>query len=237
MKPYQLVPIQECHEPLVEIPLQFARETPHPYLRLSAPYSNCSPYYLRQGVLNRLLQAQVELRRVQPNWNIQIFDAYRPIAVQRYMVNYTFEQLLRAKNLTATSLSADQHQALLQEVYQFWAEPSQDPSKPPPHSTGAAIDLTLVDQTGTPIEMGSPIDELSPRSYPDYYATLEPDLELGVSAKPSQIHQNRLLLRQVMKATGFEQHPNEWWHFSYGDQLWAWLAGQPSACYGNLTGS
>jgi len=237
MKPYQLVPIQECHEPLVEIPPQFARETPHPYLRLSAPYSNCSPYYLRQGVLNRLLQAQVELRRVQPNWNIQIFDAYRPIAVQRYMVNYTFEQMLRAKNLTATSLSADQHQALLQEVYQFWAEPSQDPRKPPPHSTGAAIDLTLVDQTGTPIEMGSPIDELSPRSYPDYYATLEPDLELGVSAKQAQmVHQNRLLLRQSMKAAGFEQHPNEWWHFSYGDQLWAWLASQPSACYGNLTG-
>ncbi|MEO1402022.1 MAG: D-alanyl-D-alanine dipeptidase, partial [Cyanobacteria bacterium J06635_1] len=22
---------------------------------------------------------------------------------------------------------------------------------------------------------------------------------------------------------GFGQHPNEWWHFSYGDQLWAWL--------------
>ena len=25
-----------------------------------------------------------------------------------------------------------------------------------------------------------------------------------------------------MTKFGFAQHPNEWWHFSYGDQLWAW---------------
>ncbi|MFM7652374.1 MAG: D-alanyl-D-alanine dipeptidase, partial [Vulcanococcus sp.] len=35
---------------------------------------------------------------------------------------------------------------------------------------------------------------------------------------------------------GFEQHPNEWWHFSYGDQLWAWRAGQDVACYGRWLG-
>jgi D-alanyl-D-alanine dipeptidase len=103
MKPYQLVPIQECHEPLVEIPPQFARETPHPYLRLSAPYSNCSPYYLRQGVLNRLLQAQVELRQVQPDWNIQIFDAYRPIPVQQFMVKRVTIDCLSAANNTSNS--------------------------------------------------------------------------------------------------------------------------------------
>jgi len=238
MKPYQLVPIQECYEPLVEIPPQIARETPHPYLQLSAPYGEQSPYYLRQRVLEKLLQAQAELRRVQPDWNIQIFDAYRPIAVQRYMVNHTFEQMLQAKNLLATSLSAERHQALLQEVYQFWAEPSLDPETPPPHSTGAALDVTLVDQIGTPIEMGSPIDELSPRSHPDYYSA--PDLAsdstrdsaLESSLEEQTFHQNRLLLRQSMKSAGFEQHPNEWWHFSYGDQLWAWSAGQPIAYYG-----
>jgi zinc D-Ala-D-Ala dipeptidase len=237
MKPYQLVTIQECDEPLVEISCcHFARETPHPYLKLSAPYGERSPYYLRQGVLEKLLLAQIALRRVQPDWNIQIFDAYRPIAVQQYMVSHTFEQLLQAQNLIDASLSPEQRQALLQEVYQFWAEPSLDPATPPPHSTGAAVDVTLVDAAGVPVEMGSPIDEMSPRSYPDHYAALK--------SEPDRIfHQNRLLLRQSMAWAGFEQHPNEWWHFSYGDQLWAWLVGQrqvsqkpinqPIARYGN----
>ena len=31
---------------------------------------------------------------------------------------------------------------------------------------------------------------------------------------------------------GFVQHPNEWWHFSYGDQLWSWLSKQGNAIYG-----
>jgi D-alanyl-D-alanine dipeptidase len=35
-----------------------------------------------------------------------------------------------------------------------------------------------------------------------------------------------------MEVAGFAQHPNEWWHFSHGDQLWAWRLGHPSAHYG-----
>ena len=30
----------------------------------------------------------------------------------------------------------------------------------------------------------------------------------------------------------FVQHPNEWWHFSYGDQLWAWTNQNRKAIYG-----
>jgi D-alanyl-D-alanine dipeptidase len=26
-----------------------------------------------------------------------------------------------------------------------------------------------------------------------------------------------------MVSAGFQQHPNEWWHFSYGDQMWCYL--------------
>jgi D-alanyl-D-alanine dipeptidase len=35
-----------------------------------------------------------------------------------------------------------------------------------------------------------------------------------------------------MLEAGFAQHPNEWWHFSHGDQLWAWRTGQTQAIYG-----
>jgi len=26
-----------------------------------------------------------------------------------------------------------------------------------------------------------------------------------------------------MEEGGFLRHPGEWWHFSQGDQMWAWL--------------
>ncbi|MEL7144577.1 MAG: M15 family metallopeptidase, partial [Cyanobacteria bacterium J06573_11] len=38
-------------------------------------------------------------------------------------------------------------------------------------------------------------------------------------------HHHRSLLAEVMVGVGFRQHPNEWWHFSAGDQLWAWQEG------------
>jgi zinc D-Ala-D-Ala dipeptidase len=214
MKPYQKIPIVECGEPLVSIPLeQFAVESPHPYEKLGAPYGNTSPYHLRESVIAALIAAQTKLQQRRPNW---IFDAYRPIAVQQFMVDHTFAQVIQAEKLNPETLSDDQRDAIWQEVYKLWAVPSLNPMTPPPHSTGAAVDLTLVDATGQTVDMGSAIDELSPRSHPDYYAN-QPE-------KP--YHEHRQLLRDVMYSAGFCRHPNEWWHFSLGDQMWAWLCYQ-----------
>ena len=44
----------------------------------------------------------------------------------------------------------------------------------------------------------------------------------------------RNLLKEIMTAFEFVQHPNEWWHFSYGDQLWAWKNKKASALYGKI---
>lgn len=220
MKPYQQILITECSEPLVAIPLdQFAVESPHPYVKVAAPYGDRSPYYLRQGVLERLIQAQRSLQQLRPGWRIQIFDAYRPLAVQQYMVDYSFAQAVAAQGLCQKQLSEGDRQAIWEQVYQFWAVPSYDPATPPPHSTGAAVDVTLVDATGTGVDMGSPIDEMSPRSYPDYFAG-------DSSTEARALHSHRQLLKQVMVAAEFCQHPKEWWHFSFGDQLWAWLINQ-----------
>jgi zinc D-Ala-D-Ala dipeptidase len=186
---------------------------------------------LRQGSIERLRQAQQHLQNLHPGWQLQIFDAYRPVAVQQYMVDYTFQQVLTERGLSKAELAADQTQEIWQQVYQIWAVPSFDLATPPPHSTGAAIDLTLLDAEGQIVDMGSPIDEMSPRSQPDHFVT-DPQGKL--------FHQNRELLRQVMTAAGFERHPGEWWHFSWGDQLWAWICqeknpmGSMTARYGRF---
>jgi D-alanyl-D-alanine dipeptidase len=230
MKPYQRIPILECGEPLLpilesEFASEFALEQPHPYIALGAPYGDKSPYFLRQGVLERLHQAQTVLQTLKPGWKVQIFDAYRPIAVQQFIVDYTFNTTLAERGLTIAQLTETEQAKIWDEVYQFWATPSFDPATPPPHSTGAAIDVTLVDEAGQTIEMGSAIDELSPRSYPDHFAdsAIWHPLNPEVTSEAAQnFHTNRQLLQQVMQSAGFLQHPNEWWHFSWGDQFWAW---------------
>jgi zinc D-Ala-D-Ala dipeptidase len=215
MKPYQKIPILECGEPLVEVPLIFPRECPHPYVALGAPYGNRSPFYLRQGVIERLKCAQTKLEQLQTSWQIKIFDAFRPIPVQQFMVQYSFQQEAQAQKVDPQTLSEAEREALMARVYQFWAAPSPDPATPPPHSTGGALDVTLLDESGKEIDMGSPIDEISDRSYPDYFAAIDP-----------KVHYHRQILKQIMTDSGFKQHLNEWWHFCYGDQMWVWLSQQ-----------
>jgi D-alanyl-D-alanine dipeptidase len=38
-----------------------------------------------------------------------------------------------------------------------------------------------------------------------------------------------------MIEAGFASHPDEWWHYSYGDQMWAALTGAEAAHYGLAT--
>ncbi|WP_370276972.1 M15 family metallopeptidase [Pontibacterium sp.] len=51
----------------------------------------------------------------------------------------------------------------------------------------------------------------------------------GLSASA---HYHRQLLQDVMGRAGFVNYAEEWWHFSYGDQLWAYVTGNPVAIYG-----
>lgn len=232
-KPYRRVPILDCGEPLVPIPVPpFPVVQPHPYEVLGAPYGEKSPFWVRVGVRDRLLMAQSLLQQQQPGWKILIFDAYRPLAVQQFMVEYAFTQLVHQEGLTAATLTPAQRQHFYEQVFEFWALPDPNPACPPPHSTGGAVDVTLVNQQGEWLEMGGAIDEISPRSYPNYYAERH-DSEAVV------FHSRRSLLDQVMTQAGFCRHPNEWWHFCYGDQLWAWLSQQHRdravvACYGGV---
>jgi D-alanyl-D-alanine dipeptidase len=41
-------------------------------------------------------------------------------------------------------------------------------------------------------------------------------------------HAHRQALLEAMASAGFTRHPEEWWHFSYGDQMWAWLSSRAS---------
>ena len=230
-RPWHPIPIVDCGEPLQLLPASLLRLEPHPYAALGAPYgTGQTPFALRSGVIARLLVAQHHLQGLDATLQLAIFDGWRPLAVQQFMVDHSIKELCLAQGVDPLQPSLAREQVAA-AVGRFWAPPSADPSTPPPHSTGAAVDLTLATLAGQPLDMGGAIDAIDPVSEPDHYAaaaSVEPD---GAAAL---WHRRRQWLAQAMAAAGFAQHPNEWWHFSYGDQLWAWRSGAAQACYGRV---
>ena len=229
MRPWSSIPIEDCGEPLQALPPALLRMEPHPYMALGAPYGTSgNPFQLRLGVVQRLLDAQQQLVEHDPSLRLSIFDAWRPIAVQAFMVDHSIAELCRERGVEARSGNAfDQ---VMADVGRFWAAPSRDPATPPPHSTGAAVDLTLSSSDGTPLAMGGEIDAIGAVSEPQHYAGRE-------DSEARRWHQRRQLLAEVMGSAGFAQHPNEWWHYSFGDQLWAWRKGAAVAVYAEAVNS
>ena len=239
-RPWGDVPIKDCGEPLESLRRAFLCLDPHPYAELGAPYGPLGdPFRVRSGVLTRLVQVQNHLTQHQdPEFGpiqLLVFDAWRPVSVQAFMVEHAVKEECERRGLEPTMPRwALELEDVQRDVGRFWAPPSDDPLMPPPHSTGGAIDLTLADSHGTSLMMGGEIDAIGPQSLPDHYAS-------AASANPSSPealwHQRRSTLHAAMAEAGFVRHPNEWWHFSYGDQLWAWTIKASMARYGRVDGN
>ena len=93
-----------------------------------------------------------------------------------------------------------------------------------PHVAGAAVDLTLVDEAGEPLDLGTAIDATPEDSAGRCYFAA-PDITLEARAL-------RLLLADALSAVGLVNYPTEWWHWSYGDRYWALMTGAAWASYG-----
>ena len=233
MRPWSHIKIKENSDVFERIPDCFYLIEPHPYLSLGAPYLNDGdPWNLREDVIKRLLIAHKLLEEKNCNFRLAIFDAWRPIAVQSFMIEYSINQNCESKGIDRTDPKVQAaYKEIVDEVNKFWAQPSENRNTPPPHSTGGAIDLTLADSECSLIDMGGAIDLISPISNPYYYSIFKDD---DFNSKEATWHDRRMLLAEVMRKAGFVSHPMEWWHFSYGDQLWAWSTDSPNAIYGRV---
>lgn len=116
-------------------------------------------------------------------------------------------------------------------VEQYWARPTTDPSSPSPHLTGGAVDLSLAStHSGQCLFMGTIFDELSDAGHTDYFEGFDP-----VSYSDEEARTNRRRLYWAMTEGGFANQPFEWWHYSWGDQMWAKLTGEAAGYYGPST--
>ncbi len=232
-RPWAKFRIDECGESLKSLPEKIFCIEPHPYMSIGAPYGKgANPWRLRSGLIPRLIIAQNNLQKEFPDFRLAVFDAWRPIKVQSFMVNYSIAEECKRRGLNNLGLEEQEEiESIRKNVFRFWAPPSLDPLTPPPHSTGGAIDLTLYHVNGNEIDMGGNIDEISEISSPTYY---ENEVVLNTFPRARLFNERRMLLAKVMTSVGFVQHPNEWWHFSYGDQLWAWKKHSLFAIYGGV---
>ncbi|MEI6409935.1 MAG: M15 family metallopeptidase, partial [Bacteroidota bacterium] len=77
------------------------------------------------------------------------------------------------------------------------------PAKGSMHSRGAAVDLTIVDDQGKELQMGTPYDFFGVEAHTDY------------TKLSAEVLKNRELLRKTMEEVGFKGIRTEWWHFSF----------------------
>lgn len=79
------------------------------------------------------------------------------------------------------------------------------PSRGSRHTRGTAVDVTLVDDRGRELDMGSGFDEFSPRSHRDWDGLTE------------GARRHRDWLTAAMQDGGFTPISTEWWHFDDAD--------------------
>jgi zinc D-Ala-D-Ala dipeptidase len=196
--------------------------------------------YVRQSIaeklaeINRTIQASPEVAEIYGG-EVELFvqEGFRPVALQAKLYNEVFPRLIRTQYPDWTNEQVSERRD------QLIANPKCTADSPPPHATGAAIDVTLRYKDadlhfvpGKIVDMGRKTRDMSLVANPDYY-------EHGALIRTHQaVQKHRRALYWIMrgatlgKDTGFVVNPTEWWHWSYGDQMWAHLTNAPAAFYG-----
>jgi D-alanyl-D-alanine dipeptidase len=146
--------------------------------------SKLTKVWLHPRAAAMLIRAHDLLRSERPDLSLLIYDASRPVEVQRKMSDW-------AKKTN-------------NEYYV--ADPAKGGGL---HNYGMAVDVTLVDANGEWLPMGTPFDFFGPEAHTDR----EDDLLKRRRITPSE-YKNRKFLRRIMEAAGFTSITSEWWHFN-----------------------
>jgi D-alanyl-D-alanine dipeptidase len=150
---------------------------------------NC---YLPCEVAIKLSNAEQFLNSQYPNYHLIVFDAVRPLHIQKQMWD---ELDMPAK-----------------DKINYLAHPS-DISL---HNYGAAVDVGIIGDNDVLLNMGTAFDFFGELSEP------KREKEFVENGKLSQeALNNRLLLRTVMMKAGFTTITSEWWHFNATNKVTA----------------
>lgn len=174
----------------------------YPILGMKNAVNEC---FVRYEVFEMLNKAQKSLPS---GYRLRIWDAWRPLALQKELYEVYRQSIIDTFKLT--SLPDTEKDAFISK---YIAIPSENPDIPPAHTTGGAVDLTLIDESGNEHDMGTGFDDFSEKAATDYFEKKE----FGGSI----IQKNRRILKSSMESAGFTNLSSEWWHYDYGDENWA----------------
>lgn len=199
--------IIECGEELVDL-----AEIQHPRIRHMSEFDEkYKPNYkgcgkIRQGVYKCLLGM---LENLPPEIGIAYFEGFRPLTQQE--IYFTKKMREELPNFDGNSEAA--YEETSKSVAPFI-------DNVPPHTTGAAIDMTLFKDDQL-IDMGKFDTIFGPN---DQQETFSPNIS-GTQKE------NRMLLLKSASEAGLVNYAYEWWHYSYGDQAYGYVKSK-DAIYG-----
>lgn len=206
------IPVQESHEPMIDIinqnELLFG---PSPEIENNTDYTR-----MRFTVYQKLLQAQ---RKLPEKIRFCLYEGYRSLGLQKFLFDFRYEKMSkRYPGFSKTELFNETIK-MVSPVINL-----DGSANVPPHSTGAAVDIYLVDHQGEPLDMGiHPADWLQDE---DGRLSLTDSIQIS-----SEARKNRELMSKVLHEVGFVNYPTEYWHWSYGDRYWAYIQKKPYAVY------
>jgi D-alanyl-D-alanine dipeptidase len=198
------VPIDPVDEPLVRVADIGTRVRDDPrYHQAGLPGAQRAGW-VREGVAEALARAA---RDLPDGLSLIVWDGYRSLETQAAL----FDGYLAELTMVHPDQPAD---ALEEAAARYVTPPSRALDAPPPHLTGGAVDLTLGDGDGRPLDLGTDFDAFVPEAG----ARALEDL-----AVPARDLRRRLFW--TMAEQGFTAYVEEWWHFDLGDQFWGLVRG------------
>lgn len=180
LKSAGLVDVSEM-DTTINVNLMYSRSDNFTGTRL---YDGLEKAYLHPEAATALVKASRELHKLYPTYNLLVKDAARPMSVQ--------EKMYRVVQGTPKA--------------PYVSNPRNGGGL---HNYGLAVDITIVDQNGNELSMGTEVDHLGKEANIDKEEAMVID---GVISETER--QNRLLLRRIMKSAGFTPLKSEWWHFN-----------------------
>jgi zinc D-Ala-D-Ala dipeptidase len=198
--------INESNEPLVEM-----EETSR--IKINLVKKSYRPIlFVRKSVYEKIIKVSEILFE---GINLVLIEGYRTLESQQKSWDTKFQKL-KLENPTWVGEQIEQQVCLVV-------------ARPTPltnHHCGGAIDVTLAFSDGTLLDMGTPYP--SEAMSADWYKKF-PMFSNEITKKQKD---NRQILRKAMETEAFVWYPGEWWHYCWGDRMWAVYSNQTECFYG-----
>ena len=199
------------NSPFIEIPktvkngeeMKVVLDLQYPKLGMKNAINRC---LIRKEALERLLLACTYIPK---GFSFKIWDVYRPWNLQNELY-YTYKPVI-IKKFKLEKLSIEEQEKVINS---YIAIPSKDKSLPPVHTTGGAIDLTIINNKN--------MEELNFGMGFDTFSELTNTIAFEKDRVDETIKNNRRLLYNIMIEAGFTNLPSELWHFDYGNKNWGY---------------